>query len=86
MYKYSEQRPRIFTEDGQVDFLKVRDNVNRLLDVAGAVSMERAISVISGDSWEQMSNVDRMVELGEIRELPRAKIAGQHRVFVRTSQ
>ena len=39
MYDYQAERPEIFTEAGQRDFLKVRDNVQRLLDIAGAVKM-----------------------------------------------
>lgn len=36
MYKYKEQRNRIFTDEGQKDFLKLRDRVNKLLDISGA--------------------------------------------------
>ena len=31
MYNYEIERPKIFTEEGQKDFLKIRDNVNNLL-------------------------------------------------------
>ena len=86
MYDYQAERPEIFTEAGQRDFLKVRDNVQRLLDIAGAVKMGKAIEVISGDSWLQLACVDRLVELGEIREVTDEDVAGQDRVFVRAKR
>ena len=82
MYNYQEQKKNVFTEDGQVTFLKIRDNVKNLLKQAGAVSMDRAIRVASGDSWTMMACVDRLVELGEIRELQIGRVAGQDRIFV----
>jgi len=67
-------------------FLKVRDTVKHLLKEAGAVRMEEAISGVTGDSWQMLACVDRLVELGEIMELryPSGEPAGQHRVFVST--
>lgn len=87
MYKYEEQRQWVFTESGQVQFLAIRDKVGNLLKLAGAVSMERAISGQSGGSWEMMACVDRLVELGEIYELtPTDSVPGQYRVFVKKGQ
>jgi hypothetical protein len=84
MYSYKEERPRLFTEDGQVMFLSVRDNVKRLLNQAGAVRMDRAISGQTGSSWEMLACVDRLVELGELREVTGADTCEQYRVFVAT--
>lgn len=81
MYKYSEAKPRLFTEDGQKMFLAIRDNVHRLLKLAGAVRMEEAMCG-GGSSWDMLACVDRLVELGEIREITNGDVAGQHRVFV----
>lgn len=83
MYNYEEQRKVVFTEEGQKIFLAIRDNVKRLIKEAGAVDMEHAISRIGGDSWENMACVDRLVELGEIREIPMHTYSGgQYRVFI----
>lgn len=82
MYNYQTEKPKIFTEDGQERFLKIRDNVQRLLKQSGAVMMEKAISAVTGDSWLPMACVDRLVELKEIREITKEGVAGQHRVFV----
>ena len=84
MYNYNEIKPVLFTEDGQVMFLKIRDRINRLLKEAGAVRMQEAISGCTGSSWDMLACVDRMVELGELRELTGEKCAGQYRVFVAT--
>lgn len=81
MYSYETERPKLFTEEGQRDFLKVRDHVQALLAKAGAFRMAEAM-ICSGDSWEALARVDRLVELGEIREITGPDVAGQHRVFV----
>lgn len=83
MYQYEIERPKLFTESGQVDFLKVRDNVNLLLDAAGAIRMTEALRVIHGDGWRAMAMVDRLVELNEIVEITNTNYFGQDRVFVR---
>jgi len=84
-YSYETQRARIFTEDGQRLFLAIRDKTKHLLKQAGASRMQEMISGNSGDSWDMIACVDRLVELGEIVELQYGKCAGQHRVFVSTS-
>ena len=86
MYDYQTERPEIFTEAGQRDFLKVRDNVQRLLDIAGAVRMSEAIQEISGFTWFQLGCVDRLAELGEIREITGKGVRCQDRVFVRAKR
>jgi hypothetical protein len=77
-YDYKIEREKLFTEDGQVHFLKVRDQVKYLLTKAGAFRFD-AISM-SGDSWTTIACVDRLVELKEIVELPR-QCWQQYRVF-----
>jgi len=83
MYDYPTEKKAIFTEDGQKMFLAIRDNVQSLLAKAGAVRMQEAISGQSGSSWEMLACVDRLVELGELKELTH-DVAGQFRVFVKS--
>ena len=85
-YVYETEKQYILTEEGQRKFLAVRDNVKKLLQQAGAVRMQEAIRGISGDSWQQLAYVDRLVELGELRELNFGHCAGQHRVFVAATE
>jgi hypothetical protein len=83
MYKYEDNRAAIFTEDGQVLFLEIRDRVKKLLGVSGAVRLEEAVKGSCGDSWHMLACVDRLVELGEIREIKQqGNVAGQDRIFV----
>ena len=85
MYNYQTEKAKIFTEDGQETFLKIRDKVQQLLKQSGAVMMQNAISGVTGDSWLHLACVDRLVELKEIREITKENVAGQHRVFVAVS-
>jgi hypothetical protein len=85
-YSYHTARPMLFTEKGQVKLLAVRDRVGKLLKEAGAVKMWPALDVISGDTWEAMACMDRLVELGEIYEVTKDDVAGQDRVFVRVAR
>lgn len=83
MYNYQAVKPRLFSEDGSVLFVNMRDDVKRLLKEAGAFRMQEVMHR-SGDTWTMLACVDRMVELGEIREITGPDVAGQHRVFVAT--
>ena len=83
-YNYDTQRVIIFTDRGQRLFLSIRDRTHRLIDMAGAVSMGSAISGESGDTWEMLACVDRLVELGEIAEVKMIHpVCGQNRLFVK---
>lgn len=87
MYNYEEQKKNIFTEEGQVMFLKIRDKVHALLTVAGAFTLGNAIHKVGGgSSWDMLACVDRLVELGEIREIPQGDVTGQDRIFVGTGK
>ena len=82
MYKYEDEKQKIFTDKGQRNFIKVRDRARKLLEEAGAFMMFSALKDVSGDSWEMMAYVDRLVELKEIREITIDGVPAQHRVFV----
>jgi hypothetical protein len=79
-YDYKNEKPEIFTEDGQVMFLKIRDEANRLVGLSGCVMMGKLL-VGTGDSWTMLACVDRMVELGELVEIKYGNCAAQHRIF-----
>ena len=81
-YNYAVQRPNVFTEDGQVMFLKIRDTAHALISKSGAATCSKIISGCTGDSWDMLACVDRLVEIGEILEVPNTLSgAGQHRLF-----
>lgn len=79
-YIYAEERPKLFTEEGQITFLKVRDAAQKLLASAGAFRQTEVLRSIGGDTWFQIACVDRLVELKEIVEIPR-DCWSQYRVF-----
>jgi hypothetical protein len=84
-YSYQAERPWLFTEEGQVCLLKARDAAFKLLDEAGAFIAFRALkNVPYGDTWKALALLDRLVELGDIREVtvPR-DVWAQDRVFIR---
>jgi len=85
-YSYANERARIFTEEGQRMFLRIRDKTAGLLKMAGAARMQEMIAGNSGAVWDMIACVDRMVELGEIREITHGGVAGQYRVFVRAEE
>jgi len=83
MYQYEKERPKLFTDEGQRVFLRCRDRVLSLLRQAGAVRQQEIDRGLSGwDCWAGLTCVDRMVELGELREVTDADVPGQYRVFV----
>ncbi len=71
VYNYQTQKPNLFTEEGQVMFLKVRDKAKKLLTIAGAFRQHEVLNDLTGDGWDMIACVDRLVELGEIEEIPR---------------
>lgn len=81
-YNYQRERPSLFTEAGQILFLKIRDKTKHLLQTAGAARCQEMIAGNAGDSWEMLACVDRLVELEEIREITPSTVMAQHRVFV----
>lgn len=82
-YNYQEQRHNVFTEDGQVTFLQIRDEAKRLLKLAGAVTCGRILNAATGNSWVILACVDRLVELGELKRVtPVGSVATQDEVFV----
>lgn len=85
MYRYQTERSFVFTEEGQVAFLAIRDRANELVAASGAATMGCLMSG-AGDSWNRMACVDRLVELGELREIPQEDCAGQHRIFVKDTK
>lgn len=82
MYAYETEKPRLFTESGQVMFLAIRDAARKLLSMAGAFRQQELLlyAKTGGDTWQQSACIDRLVELGEIVEVKR-DCWQQYRVF-----
>lgn len=81
-YDYKTQRANVFTEEGQTMFLKIRDTTKALIASAGVARCDKMTAGNSGNVWDMLACVDRLLELGEIREIPNTlSTAGQHRIF-----
>jgi hypothetical protein len=65
--------------------IKVAFEARRVCEVAGAVRMDKLMTFAGAggvsDNWGQLAVVDRLVELGILRELPAADLVTQHRLF-----
>ena len=82
MYVYEEQKDKLFTDEGQRKFLNVRDRVQAFLKSAGAFRAEEVFSGICvADSWTVFACIDRLVELGEIREVLQENAISQERIY-----
>jgi hypothetical protein len=77
-YSYKELRPALFTEEGQVRFLAVRDRARDLLTAHGQATLEQLINGFGGTNWDQIACVDRMVELGELRLIARGNVSNDN--------
>ncbi len=84
MYDYHKQGEGLFTDEGQRMFLNIRDRVLSLLGKSGAVTLGGATAKASGNNWLHIACIDRMVELGEIREIDQGEVVGQNRIFVKS--
>lgn len=84
-YNYEKQKPAIFSDAGQRMFLKIRDHTKRLMAESGAARCQEMLLIRSGgDTWEMLACIDRLVELGEIREIEQGDVVAQNRIFVET--
>ena len=85
-YNYEEIKPKLFIEAHQRLFLEIRDKVHGHLSETGVAKMGFILNGVSGDSWVMMACVDRLVELGEIRELLLRDVASQDRIFIKNNR
>lgn len=84
-YDYKTERPFIFTEEGQVMFLKIRDTTKNLIERSGAATREKILSTasVTGSSWSMLACIDRLIELGELREVTNIySKAGQYNIYI----
>lgn len=82
MYCYKELKSEVFKENNQEMFLAIRDRAKKLKLESGVFEMQAVIKGQTGDAWVMMACVDRLAELGEIRELDiGSSVAGQNRIF-----
>lgn len=83
MYNYETEKPKLFTDEGQRMFLRVRDWMTEALKQTGAFRCQEALSAAGcGDSFTMLACLDRLVELKEIRRVtPVGSVITQYEVF-----
>ena len=81
-YNYETEKAWLFTDEGQRCLFKANENVRTLLEAAGAFVGFCALKNVSiDDTWKMLAVIDRLVELGAIREVT-SGVWAQDRVFV----
>ena len=80
-YSYEQQKPWLFTDEDQRQFLRCRDRARFLSEEAGAFTIEAVLKGLDGDSWNQLACVDRLIELTEYRTVYKGE-ATQYDVLV----
>lgn len=67
-YVYAEHRAHVFTERGQEQLLTVLKCARECIEKSGAVLAVKLLNAAgSGDSWDMMAVVERLVELNYLR-------------------
>ena len=82
-YKYSDFKDKIFTDEGQIKFLASRDKINTALDTHGVFRLGEMLDIVKGDAWEFLSHIDRLVEIGEIKEVFHGDGITQRKIYTR---
>lgn len=82
MYNYEQEKKCVFTDEGQRNFIKVRDFAMKAFELAGAVTAGKLMEQSHiGDSWSDMAVVDRLIELGDAYVVDET-LAWQNRVLL----
>ena len=55
-YKYETEKPAIFTEPGQRQFLSIRDRAHKLIQQAGAARMDMIIADETGRNGQKLAD------------------------------
>ena len=82
MYSYQDERPKLFTEAGQILLLTMVDTIQRKCAVAGCVRAQEAMEGVTGDSWTKLAVFDRLIELGRIQRIPQPHEWAQHHIYI----
>ena len=85
-YSYQSQRPRILTPEMQPVLITIalvaRAGCKRSLPaIMNAADLMRAMPGEVSDSWDQMAVIDRLCELGFLRDVTRKSDKWQYRIF-----
>lgn len=69
MYNYSEQRPYVFTEEGQNDLFTVLARIEFLKNYTEIATSANLIKKLSGDTQKHIAVIDYLEEKQVIQEI-----------------
>lgn len=85
-YRFSDQQAWLASVEAQRAVFFLSGWARGVFETAGAFMSGKAMTVLSrfgvGDTFQMTAVLDRLVELGQLRELTGPEVWGQHRVFV----
>lgn len=81
-YSYKEEKPWLFTDEGQRVLLRVLDRAREMIEKAGAVRETELMAKTTGDSFKALAVVDRLVELGYLARVTDHDVPRQNTVYV----
>lgn len=82
MYDYQQLRPTVLTTEGQKRLQKIRMHIQKVLALAGVITLDKAMAGDGGDSWERLACVHFLEELGEIVEVTKGQdMVMQNRIY-----
>ena len=76
---YTEEKHKVFTEEGSKTLLRITARARQLLANSGALI---AGKVFEGDVWLCLNCLDHLKEQGYLREITNFNTLGQDRVYV----
>lgn len=85
-YKYDTYKQFVYTDKGSRVFLSIYQQFQRIVISSGAVTLGKLIDGFTGDNFEVMACADRLIELGEAKEVTPIGTAWQDRVIVPTNK
>ena len=82
MYNYEVEKESLLASDSGVKmFLKINNTAMETIKRCGVVYMSDAIAGNYGSTWKMFACIDRLVELGEIREITQGDVDQMNRIF-----
>ena len=67
--------------------MNCKDSITPILEKAGCIRMGEAMSYAGGgDTFSMLATVDRLIEMGYLREINFGECHGQDRIFVKGSK
>lgn len=81
MYKYPNERYRVFTDEGDEMIPEIEKEARRLFEIAGCATIEKLIAPCLGNSFTMLAVVDFLEERHFIRCIYQEGISRQRQIY-----